>query len=103
MSSFQWDYSCINTQNLNQINYVNHATICHMQISFKTFLKAITCRVLQLCPTNETQWYSSGEEWLESCLAEKDLEVLVDAQLNRSKQCAQVDQEGQWCPSLHQK
>ncbi|GAB0208309.1 hypothetical protein GRJ2_003296600 [Grus japonensis] len=42
------------------------------------------CQVLHLGHDNPMQPYRLGEEWLESCLAEKDLGVLVNSQLNMS-------------------
>ncbi|PKU46256.1 rna-directed dna polymerase from mobile element jockey-like [Limosa lapponica baueri] len=56
------------------------------------------CQVLHLGHNNPMHRYRLGEVWLESCLVEKDLGVLIDKWLNMSQQYAQ---ESQWHPGLY--
>lgn len=46
--------------------------------------------ILELLITRKNLEKKPGEEWLDSCLVENELEVLINGQLNMRQQCDQL-------------
>lgn len=77
---------------------VGAGSLCKRDLGRLDWWTAFNCIALNkgkwwvehLARNNPMQWYRPGEEWLESCPAEKDMGVLVNSQLKMSHQCAHV-------------